>query len=566
MIEDITYLIENSEKDSQIVYIDSTLRNKLFYPKSNEYMIEFDQPFKLVYGFDILDAAIPVTMYNVDVLNNIMNYSIVSINTSALTPIDPEQYFNEIITCNTFIITFDKDVVNYNVIGSETQLNNYINITISNPDDNYTMYVRHLINTSQIIKRAQQIDTEFYFFTFNHTDYCINLINQDLINIIILNEYSLYLTTDGSFTINLIYFTNKKIDKITYNSIINSGSFIINITNTILILPIGNYDVLTIMNDINDIVNPIVEVTSTTPIPKKEGKLYFSSTSLIFINGAKGNLIKSLGFDTYPAATATPITYKGWTIGNNYLVFGAVYDPILLAYKIVSPGLISLLGERFTILRIKEIEDHLFGSFSYMKMTPGIGMFKMASPFGGITNLRFDYTTVIKKAFHPIGKLSKLTIRFETSVGTLYDFKGVNHQLMVNIKFYVPTSTLKFTRSILNPNYDPNVMKYMAKNRTIECKEDSDDEQEFNENEYYEEYKKELDKYDYSSSDDEKTDNGTDTDTNNNGTNNSKNDNNGTNNSTNTNNNNGGDGPDEDNDDSEEDTESYIKKQQSLFR
>jgi hypothetical protein len=164
--------------------------------------------------------------------------------------------------------------------------------------------------------------------------------------------------------------------------------------------------------------------------------------------------------------------------------------------------LISLLGERFAILRIKELEDHLYGSYSYMQMTPGIGMFKMAAAFGGITNLRFDYTSVVRKPFHPIGKLSKLSIRFETSSGRLYDFKGVNHQLMVNIKFYVPTQKVKFSKSILNPNYDPNVMEYMSKNKSIQYREDSDDEEEFDQENYYQLYRKELDKYDYSSSGD----------------------------------------------------------------
>lgn len=522
MIEDITYLAANSEKDSQIVYIDSGLRNKFFYPNANEYTIEFDQPFKLVYGFDIIDASIPVTMYNVDVLNNTMNYSVVIKNSTLTTLINSEQYFKEITTCTTFIVTFDKDIQTFNIIGSETQLSNYM-IQVINPDDNYTMYIRRIINTIEIIKRAQQIADEFYFFTFNHIEYCTNHINQNLINILINNEYSLFINIDG--TTDLIYFENHKINKIIYDTIKNTGSFIISIENYILTLPIGNYDVLTIMNDINDLINPLVEVAATTAIPKKEGKLFFSSKNLLFLNGAKGNLIKSLGFDTYPAATATATTYKGLTIGTNYLIFGAIYDPLLTEYKIISPGLISLLGERFTILRIKEIEDHLYGSFSYMKMTPGIGMFKMAAPFGGITNLRFDYTTVIRKPFHPIGKLSKLSIRFETSAATLYDFKGVNHQLMINIKFYVPTSTFKFTRSVLNPNYDPNVMKYMAKNRTIESKEDSDDEEEFDQDTYYQTYKKELDKYDYSSSDN-----------------------------------------DDDDDDSEKNTQSYIEKQEKIFQ
>ena len=51
MIDDIDYLLENSEKDSMVLYIDSSLRNKLYYPSANEYTIQFSQPFKYVYGF-----------------------------------------------------------------------------------------------------------------------------------------------------------------------------------------------------------------------------------------------------------------------------------------------------------------------------------------------------------------------------------------------------------------------------------------------------------------------------------------------------------------------------------
>ena len=173
-------------------------------------------------------------------------------------------------------------------------------------------------------------------------------------------------------------------------------------------------------------------------------------------------------------------------------------------YEIKSPGLVSLLGERYAILRIKELDDHLYGSYSYMKMTPGIGMFKMAAPFGGITNLRFDFTSVIRKPFHPIGKLTRLTIRFETSrMGKLYDFKGVNHQIMFNVKFYVPTQKIQFGRSILNPNYEPDFLKYISSNKNIQYREDSDEEEEFDNEKNFRNYKLELQKYDYSSSDEE---------------------------------------------------------------
>lgn len=504
MIDDVDYLISNAEKDSQVIYIDSTLRNKMFYPFPNEYTVEFDQPFKLVYGFDILDAAVPVTMYNVDVYNNGINFTVVQKNPASLVPIDPEQYLREVSTCTSFIEMFDRDVETFIAIGEESIMSSYI-AGVSSPDDNYIMYYRKRVTTQEIQVKALQAQSEFYFFSINNVEYCIKDTQTNAFIIEILKEREFNIQSSGNGSIDVIYFERHEIDSTTYASIKTANAYIVTVSNYIKHLDYGNYDILTIVNDLNDLLNQaLVDVEPTTPVPKKQGKMMFSSSHLLLLNGAKGELIKSLGFDTYPAATSTGTNYKGWTIGSNYLVFGGVFDSSTSKYKIVSPGLISLLGERFTILRVKELEDHLYGSFSYMKMTPGVGMFKMAASFGGITNLRFDYTTVIRKPFHPIGKLSKLSIRFETSSGRLYDFKGVNHQLMVNIKFYVPTQKLKFTKSILNPNYDPNLMQYMAQNKSIQYREDSDEEEEFDEDRYRETYQKHLDEYDYSSSENEK--------------------------------------------------------------
>jgi len=501
MIDDVDFLIKNAEKDSQIVYIDSSLRNKLFYPNSNEYTIDFDQPFKLVYGFDVLDASVPVTMYNVDVYNNTIYYTVVKKNPTALTPIDPQAYFSEIVFCESFAEMYDSDYQTFIAIGEASTLSGYVN-AVGIPNKQYAMYLRYVESTPEIIKKVAQSPQEFYFFQFNNVDYCIKNIstNQDIIDKIATGEYSLKFNSDD--TTDIVYFKKVTIDLSTFTAIQAANAYIVTVSNHIKSLELGNYDVLTIVNDLNDLLNPQIDVLPTTAVPKKQGKLQFEATEFFLLNSAKGELIKSLGFDTYPSASSSS-GYKGWTIGNNFLVFGAVLNPVSLKYTIISPGLISLLGERFAILRIKEIEDHLYGSYSYIRMTPGIGMFKMAAAFGGITNLRFDYTTVIRKPFHPIGKLSRISIRFETSSGKLYDFKGVNHQLMINIKFYVPTQKEAFTRSILNPNYNPSLMEYMSNNKSIQYREDSDDEEDHENEDEYKDYKKDLDKYDYSSSEED---------------------------------------------------------------
>jgi hypothetical protein len=154
-------------------------------------------------------------------------------------------------------------------------------------------------------------------------------------------------------------------------------------------------------------------------------------------------------------------------------------------------------------MRCKEIEDHLLGSSAYTQYSPGIGLFKLAAATADITHLRFDFVNLVRKPFHPIGKLSKLSVRFEVRDGLTYDFKGVNHQILFVLKFLVPRTQQRPPRSVLNPNYNPDFITYMSTSRNIEYKEDSDNEEEFKDEKYETNYKKDLQKYDYSSSEED---------------------------------------------------------------
>lgn len=140
-------------------------------------------------------------------------------------------------------------------------------------------------------------------------------------------------------------------------------------------------------------------------------------------------------------------------------------------HEIQAPGMYSLVGERYIIIRCPEIEENSYRSLSYSKYNLGIAKIKLGVV--GYSDERFDYSNIPTREFHPIGKLSRITIRFETSSGRLYDFKDVNHTITFNIKYYEPQSNTKFTRSIINSNYDGDFMKYQYLQE--EQEEDSDD-------------------------------------------------------------------------------------------
>lgn len=503
MIDDIDYLLENSEKDSVIIFADSGLRDKRIHPFASEYTISFAQPFKFVYGFEVIDGTIPNTMYNVDLYNNAMYITSIVKNVVSMSLIDPRVQLMQVHTSKKFAEMFNKSDQNYIIIGTQTNLAPLVNMAIvSALSENHLVFYKHTITSPPIILFKNQPDT-YFFFTFGNVKYAILKANNSALITIIENEDYYY-----DVTANILYhYTVNKVDPTTFNTIKNSSGYIVVVNNYRKTLSPGNYDITSITADTGDMLTEInVEVEPTSAPAKKEGKMLFASSDYILLNAQKGRLFESFGFDIYPPAGQNGTNYESWTIGDNYQIYGSLFDSLSTRYQVISPGLINLLGERYCILRIKELEDHLFGSYSYMQYTTGIGMFKMAAAQGGITNLRFDYQSLVKKPFHPIGKVDRLSLRYETSSGNLYDFKGVNHHLMFIIKFLVPSVKLKFTKSILNPNYDPNIMQYMSNNKAIEYREDSDDEEEFDEEEYYKLYKKQLDDMDYSASESEDED------------------------------------------------------------
>lgn len=506
MIEDISYLLENCEKDSTTIYVDSTDRNKIYNPTPSEYTLTFEQPFKLVNGFDILDAAIPTTMYNIDIYNNMSAFTI--IKTALDSSNDPKTDFKQLSTSMIFSNIFEANIDTYIAVCNPSALQTY-NIsedtkltsktTIVTP---YYICIKRIINDKTVYQYKSLNEPDVYYIKYDEKYYGVQKTpeNEELISILELGDYSIDIINN---TFTFTYFTYYETTLLVYENIVRDNAYVLNIINKQLEVEIGNYDMNTLRNEMNDMWN-IYDIfcNATTLVERKQGKIYMSSMYLIALNANKCNMATNLGFSLLPDIKDASL-YEPLTIGTNSNVFLANYNADGGAYEIYAPGLVNLLSERFIILRCKEIEDHLLGSYAYMSCTPGIGMFKLAASYNDIANLRFDFVSLIRKPFHPIGKLNRLTLRFETSNGKMYDFKGVNHQILFVIKYLVPTQKMKFEKSVLNPNYDANFMRYMSTSKNIEYKEDSDKEEEFDTQHYYQMYKKEFEKYDYSTSEDE---------------------------------------------------------------
>ena len=146
-------------------------------------------------------------------------------------------------------------------------------------------------------------------------------------------------------------------------------------------------------------------------------------------------------------------------------------------HKLVAPGIYSLIGPRYITLRCPEIEENAFRSLSYT--THNLGLAKIRLGVVGYSENRLDYSKVPIREFHPIGKLARMTLRFVLPSGELYDFKGVNHTITFAIHYYEPAQKQLFSRSIINPNYNGNLIEYMYRQEDQES-DSTDQEEDFN--------------------------------------------------------------------------------------
>jgi|UniRef100_A0A6C0JPG6 hypothetical protein len=160
---------------------------------------------------------------------------------------------------------------------------------------------------------------------------------------------------------------------------------------------------------------------------------------------------------------------------NSLIEYENFYHSININGKetIIAPGMVYLIGTRYILLKCPEIEQHLYGSFSYTKNSMGLA--KLRTSFWGL-NEDYSIFKLPLREFHPIGKLDKLTLRFENPDGSLYNFRGIDHDIVFAIYYYSPKQTKIFEKSINNPEYKLDFISYKYGDKDDSYSEDDDDE------------------------------------------------------------------------------------------
>ena len=198
---------------------------------------------------------------------------------------------------------------------------------------------------------------------------------------------------------------------------------------------------------------------NTTPV-EIQNILKFEANRHIILDMNNSTLNKTLGFYSKVSDKSEYINNYTYLNINKIINYEKIFHSYKYQskYKIIAPGIIYLIGSEYIILKCPEIEEHLYGSLSYTKNTLGLAKIRVSN--WGLNEESTSYLKLKLREFHPIGKLSKITLQFNNSDGTLYDFRGVNHNIVFAIYYYSPKQKQKFVKSIINPEYKMNFIEY----------------------------------------------------------------------------------------------------------
>ena len=477
-IEDLDYLYQNSVKENIIILVDSAKRNRDYWLEPNEFQIDFADPFKYVYGVEILDLNIPRTVYGVDDDNNTLILYVLSsrgVYEMQTVVLESRDY-----TISELIENINSDlgqmgsVVTCKISMDSAVDENRKSILEFVSSSTYPFYIDVRASTMGSTLGFDSISQSRYTNEYAHLP-ATNVFKTgsadtgDTLDIQSENKYifgakgvskdehtreldvDTYATTESSFVFAYIF------QSITTPIALPAEHFITQIEvrpNTIKTLRLVGSDNAGILPEIQHTLSlsesgdaSVFELDANNP-----SHIFYAP----YVNNADGFT---------------------WTIHTDVLLTSAKLKMISInTSKLVSPGIVTLLGDRFVTIHCDEIENHLKGSMMFNTYSPGLAMVNLGVL--GYSQTRNDFYSVNYKEFHPIGKLTNLKFSVRNPLGKLYNFRNVNWHMLICIKFFVPKQKKLFTKSTLNPNYDLNYVQYQISKdgiRTKELQDDSED-------------------------------------------------------------------------------------------
>lgn len=441
MIEDVAYMREHTVQESYMFMVDSRNRDKSAHPEPSEYSVAFNVPFRNVCSFSLLDATIPRTHYSVDSMSNTLVYGL-SGDAEKFTATVPPGDYNLIQLLDTLnpMLYGGLEVA---PITNPYELSN--KVRFSRAAGSFTLYM-----AESGLRAALGFSSTPRFEGGTHTT------TTETHN----GPYKSVLTLPVSTTTHV----RQKFTALA------SGT----VTNVVI-----ESDVLALAT----VVLPFT-ITTLAGAVVAQGTVKPSRTSTAVISAGAGALVEGVQYMMIVSANAPSVVYV--SVGNGVGIIesssnsGTTWvqhgQDVQLCFNVgvsnqvfavESTGLVDVTGEKLVLVRCPEVEHVMYRErYNEKGIHAGLGYVKMGAL--GFQEQRQDYFVPFPpRTFHPISKLSKFTVRLENPDGTLYNTRGVDHFLLMNVTYYkVASDSAGGAPMLLNPSYSPEIHKYSADRST----------------------------------------------------------------------------------------------------
>lgn len=443
MIEDVAYMRQHTVQESYMFMVDSRNRDKSAHPEPSEYSVSFNVPFRNVCAFSLLDATIPRTHYSIDTTTNTLIYGLSGEVEKFTATVPPGDYnlIQLIDTLNPLLY----GGLTVTPVTNPFEISNKVRFFRS--AGSFTLYM----NESSM-RTAMGFSTHI-FDTTNTPKYVSKSDGH-------LGPYKSVQTLPVSQTTHV----RQKFVALASGTV--SGV-------VIECDPTASQDIvlsftLETMDGV-DVAQGTVKParTSQGTLTQQAGQVVEGEQYILRVSASAPSVVYvsvGTGVGIVESSDSSGTTWTDYE-QDVQLCFNVEVSNEMDAVE--STGLVDVTGEKLVLVRCPEVEQIMYRErYNEKGIHAGLGYVKMGAL--GYQEQRQDYFVPFPpRIFHPMSKLSKFTVRLENPDGTLYNTRGVDHFLLMNVTYYkVASEGAGGSPMLLNPSYNPEIHKYAAERST----------------------------------------------------------------------------------------------------
>lgn len=477
-MSDIQHLASNAHEDHYIAFIDSGSRDRSKYPSSSEFVIEFTTPFTNVFSVDVVDVNVPLTSYSIDgMTNHEFAYRGTDIDPNCIEPNGkPKTY-----PYSWHVLKFPAG--NYT---DAKQLCEVFNAVMEND-----WSARKASCAPEVYMRT----FETYYRTPAFADQ-VGAVNQVNIGDDSARNITGNIFTNTNVSIPLSVYTPASY--ITTTPTLSADISMMTKHATLLsaspetITDTNNREPLRYQTHFQ---SSLLDYTrfhtdyAVGRIPSDfTNQVFLFSNKPFEINQELTSCKKVIGIDSARDVLRSKTLEELRTEQDPRIrrlvdlllhlpyrekTAAIVSDSSLMKSHFIFPGnVVDLNRTRYVHMRCPEIELHMYRNRAYENYNIGLAIATAAPDMRGTS---LNLLNLPARRFHPISKLTRMTIRLEGSDKKLIDFNGAEVLITLVIRFYKMGGSSIESSRIANPSYNPNDFQWMNDNLYKDGDDDESD-------------------------------------------------------------------------------------------